>query len=100
MWFPVYEGWQALPLQPSVAFGDPLPPDRTAILAEVTALLSPVQLVSKEWAVQYLAEKLGYDFPKDMLTTAASEAQAALDAEAAQIAANAGQTPQDQGVPQ
>jgi hypothetical protein len=99
MWFPVYEGWQALPLQPSVAFGDPLPPDRTAILAEVTALLSPVQLVSKEWAVQYLAEKLGYDFPKDMLTTAASEAQAALDAEAAQIAANAGQTPQD-GAPQ
>jgi hypothetical protein len=94
MWFPVYEGWQPLPLQPTVAFGDPLPPDRAAIIAEVTALLAPVQLVSKEWAVKYLAEKLGYDFPADMLTTASAEQQAALDAEAAQIAANAGQLPQ------
>lgn len=93
MWFPVYEGWNPLPLQPSVSFGDPLPPDRAAIIAEVTALLAPVQLVSKEWAVGYLAEKLGYKFPADMLTTAAAEQQATLDAEAAQIAANAGQTP-------
>lgn len=99
MWFPVYEGWQALPLQPSVVFGDPLPPDRAAIIAEVTSLLSPVQIVSKEWAAKYLAERLGYDFPDNMLTVAAAEQQAALDAEAAQIAANAGQTPQD-GAPQ
>jgi hypothetical protein len=93
MWFPAYEGWPALPLQPSVAFGDPLPPDRNAILAEIMALLSPVQLVSKEWAVQYLAEKLGYDFPANMLDTANAEQQATLDAEAQQIAANAGQLP-------
>jgi hypothetical protein len=93
MWFPVYEGWAPLPLQPSAAFGDPLPPDRAAIIAEISALLSPVQLVSKEWAVKYLAEKLGYDFPADMLTMANAEQQATLDAEAAQIAANAGQTP-------
>lgn len=93
MWFPVYEGWAPLPLQPSVVFGDPLPPDRAAIIGEITALLAPVQLVSKEWAVKYLGEKLGYDFPADMLTKAAAEAQQALDAEAAQIAANAGQTP-------
>jgi hypothetical protein len=76
-----------------VAFGDPLPPDRNAILAEIMALLSPVQLVSKEWAVQYLAEKLGYDFPANMLDTANAEQQATLDAEAQQIAANAGQLP-------
>lgn len=94
MWFPVYEGLQPLPLQPSVAFGDPLPPDRNAIIQEVTSLLAPVQIVSKEWAAQYLAEKLGYDFPSDMLATAAAEQQATLDAEAQQIAANAGQTPQ------
>lgn len=93
MWFPVYEGLQPLPMQPGVVFGDPLPPDRTAIIAEVMALLSPVQLVSKEWAATYLAEKLGYNFPADMLTKAAAEAQATLDAEAAQIAANAGQVP-------
>ena len=95
MWFPVYEGWQPLPLQPGVVFGDPLPPDRNAIIQEVMALLTPVQLVSKEWAVGYLAEKLGYDFPADMLATANAEAQATLDAEAAQIAANAGQLPQE-----
>jgi hypothetical protein len=92
MWFPVYEGWQALDLQPGVVFGDPLPPDRTALVAEVLSLLSPVQLVSKEWAVGYLAEKLGYQFPADMLTTAAAEAQATLDAEGARIAQEAGQT--------
>jgi hypothetical protein len=94
MWFPAYEGWNPLPLQPSVIFGDPLPPDRNAIIAEVMALLSPVQLVSKEWAVDYLAEKLGYDFPADMLAKASAEQQATLDAEAQQIAANAGQIPQ------
>lgn len=93
MWFPVYEGWQPLPLQPSVTFGDPLPPDRKAIIEEVMSLLSPVQIVSKRWAAEYLAQKLGYQFPEGMLEEAAAEAQAALDAEAAQIAANAGQVP-------
>ena len=92
MWFPVYEAWTPLQVQPGVVFGDPLPPDRNAVITEVMALLTPVQLVSKEWAVAYLAEKLGYDFPIDMLTTAAAEAQATLDAEGARIAQEAGQT--------
>lgn len=95
MWFPTYEGWNPLPVQPSVVFGDPLPLDRTAIIAEVMALLSPVQLVSKEWAAGYLAEKLGYTFPTGMLEQAAAEQQQALDAEAAQIATNAGQVPEE-----
>lgn len=94
MWFPVYEGWNPLPVQPSVVFGDPLPPDRVAVIQEIMGLLAPVQLVSKEWAASYLSEKLGYNFPADMLVTAAAEQQATLDAEAAQIAANAGQVPQ------
>jgi hypothetical protein len=93
MWFPVYEGWNPLQLQPSVAFGDPLPPDRAAVIAEVTSLLTPVRIVSLEWAAKYLSEKLGYDFPADMLAKAAAEQQALLDAEAAQIATNAGQVP-------
>jgi len=92
MWFPVYEGWQALPLQPSVIFGDPLPPDRTAILAEVTALVD-AGIASREWAVAYLDERLGYKFPAGMLAVAQQEQADALDAEAAQIAANAGQVP-------
>lgn len=93
MWFPVYEGWQPLDVQPGVVFGDPLPPDREAVIREVMGMLSPVQIVSKEWAVGYLAEKLGYEFPAGMVEAAAAEQQAALDAEAALIAANAGQVP-------
>lgn len=100
MWFPVYEGWNPLPLQPSVVFGDPLPPDRQAIITEVMALLAPVQIVSKAWAVQYLSEKLGYKFPAGMLDEAMAEQQATLDAEAAQIAANAGQVPGSDGDPE
>lgn len=92
MWFPVYEGWQPLPLQPSVVFGDPLPQDRSAILEEVTAMLT-AGVISKEWAAGYLAEKLGFKFPEGMVEQAAAEQQAALDAEAAQIATNAGQLP-------
>lgn len=92
MWFPVYEGWQPLPLQPSATFGDPLPPDRAAVILETTTLLA-AGVISKEFAVQYLADKLGFQFPPGMLETAAAEQQAALDAEAAQIAANAGQVP-------
>jgi hypothetical protein len=93
MWFPVYEGWNALPLQPSVVFGDPLPADRAATIKEVTDLVT-AGIASKEWAVSYLAEKLGFKFPSGMLEVAQAEQQAALDAEAAQIAANAGQLPE------
>jgi hypothetical protein len=95
MWFPVYEGWNPLDVQPGVVFGDPLPPDREAVIREVTSLLSPVQIVTKEWAATYLAEKLGYDFPPGMTAAAAAEAQATLDAEGARIAAEAGQVPVD-----
>jgi hypothetical protein len=95
MWFPVYEGWQPLPLQPSVIFGDPLPPDRTAILTEVMTLVSG-GIASKEWAIAYLAERLGYTFPDGMLAVAQAEQQAALDVEVAQIAANAGQLPAEE----
>jgi hypothetical protein len=90
MWLPAYESWNALPLQPSVVFGDPLPPDRTAIITEVTTLVTS-GIVTKEWAAEYLAQKLGYDFPADMVQQAAAEQQAALDAEGARIAAEAGQ---------
>lgn len=93
MWFPAYEGWTPLPLQPSVHFGDPLPIDRTATLAEIVQMLA-VGLVSKEWAVGYLKDKLGYDFPDGMLEVAAAEQQATLDAMGARIdAAAAGTTP-------
>lgn len=92
MWFPTYEGWEPLPLQPSVVFGDPLPPDRTAILQEVSVLVT-LGIATREWAAGYLAERLGYKFPAGMVAEAMAEQQAALDAEAQQIATNAGQLP-------
>ncbi len=90
MWFPAYEGWNPLPLQPSVVFGDPLPPDRPAIITEITTLVAS-NIVTREWAAEYLAEKLGYKFPVNMVAEAMAQQQAALDAEGARIAAEAGQ---------
>lgn len=90
MWFPVYEGWQPLPLQPGVVFGDPLPLDRTALITEITGLVA-AGIISKEFAAQYLDEKLGFGFPEGMVAQATEEQQAALDAEGARIAAEAGQ---------
>lgn len=90
MWFPVYEGWNPLPVQPGVVFGDPLPLDRTSIITEVTALVT-AGIMSKEFAAQYLDEKLGFGFPEGMVAEATAEQQAALDAEGARIAAEAGQ---------
>lgn len=90
MWFPVYEGWAPLPVQPGVVFGDPLPLDRTATITEITGLVTS-GIISKAFAASYLDEKLGFGFPEGMLQEAAAEQQAALDAEGARIAAEAGQ---------
>lgn len=48
------------------SFGDPLPLDRAAILDEITKMVT-AGLMSKEFAVKYLSERLGYQFPSDML---------------------------------
>lgn len=90
MWFPVYEGWQPLDVQPGVVFSDPLPPDRAAVVTEITTLAT-AGIISKAWAAGYLSEKLGYNFPSGMVEEAAAEQAAALDAEATRIAAEAGQ---------
>lgn len=93
-WFPAYEGWQPLQLQPGVVFGDPLPLDRQSIITEVTTLVQS-GIVTKEWAAEYLAERLGYKFPINMVADAMAQQQAALDAEGARIAAEAGQMVND-----
>lgn len=91
MWFPTYEGWNALDMQPGTVFGDPLPPDRTAIVAEVTALVT-AGIMSKEFAAEYLADALGYKFPPNMVAIATEEQMALIDAEGARISTEAGQT--------
>jgi hypothetical protein len=59
----------------SNSFGDPLPPDEDKIIDRVTKLVT-AGLVSKEWAVKYLSDQLGYQFPADMLDSIAAEADA------------------------
>lgn len=89
MWMPL-EGVTADPADITISnsFGDPLPTDRAATIAEVTALVT-AGLMSKEFAVSYLGAKLGYQFPADMLTAIMSEA----DAVAARMAAELGAAP-------
>jgi hypothetical protein len=97
MWFPTYEAWSALPIQPSLLFGDPIPVDRQAVITEITQLVAS-GIASKEWAAKYLSEKLGYDFPADMVAKAAAEQQSALDAMGGRIDAAAGNAPTDPAV--
>lgn len=67
MWLPTYEG---LPTgtgaQAVSTVGDPLPLDRNAVLTEITTLLTN-NLISIPYAQQLVSEKLGYDFPAEML---------------------------------
>lgn len=79
MWFPVYEGLDPKGVTLRMTFGDPLPPDRKAILAEITEMVT-AGLISKAFAAQLLRERLGYDIPKDDQAAAAEEQAQTLDA--------------------
>lgn len=79
MWLPAYEGWEALPVQPSVVFGDPLPIDRAAVMKEILDMVA-AKVVSVEWAQSELSRRLGYGFPANMLATIVAEEQQFLDA--------------------
>lgn len=63
-------------------FGDPMPVDRAALVTEITTLVTQ-GLMSKEFAIQILKDRLGYDFPVDMM----NQINAAADAEAARVQA-------------
>lgn len=68
MWLPV-DGTSVPPgLMITNTFGDPLPSDRAAVIAEVIALVtSTPPLMSQAFAIDYLRERLGFDFPEGML---------------------------------
>lgn len=84
MWFPAYEGWPALQVEPSVSFGSPLPVDRAATLKEIIDMLT-ARVISIEYAQQAISEKLGYQFPTGMLATIISEQTQLLDATGARL---------------
>lgn len=93
-WFPAYEGWQPLPVRPSITFADPIPTDRTAVLSEILQMVA-ARVVSVEWAQKELAERLGYAFPAGMIASIVKEQQSLLDLTGARIDAAATAPPAD-----
>lgn len=81
MWSPVDSVAITEDVTVADSFDDPLPVDRTAVVAEITALVT-AGLMSKEFALTVLKAKLGYDFPSDMLDSISADA----DAESARVA--------------
>jgi hypothetical protein len=69
-------------------FGDPLPRDRAAILAEVIALRT-AGLITLTFAVEYLQQMLGFQFPPEMLAQLESEDVGAVGGRIATEAAGA-----------
>lgn len=94
-WAPAYEARQPIEgvFNINVTFGDPMPVDRAAVIAEVVALLG-AGIIDAQYAQQYLADKLGFNFPKDLLDRMSAAATAALDAEAARLGLEAGNGPE------
>lgn len=90
-WAPGYEGRQPIDgvFTVNVTFGDPMPVDRAAVIAEIVALIT-AKIIDVQFAQQYLADKLGFNFPTDLLDRMASADAAVLDAQAARLGLEAG----------
>jgi hypothetical protein len=99
-WGPAYEGTQPIEgiFDINVSFGDAMPVDRASVIAEVVALLT-AQIVDVQWAQAHLSEKLGIQFPTDLLARMASAQTAALDAQATRLGIEAGNGPAVPGQP-
>lgn len=90
-WAPAYDGRQPIEGQftVDVSFGDAMPVDRASVIAEVTDLLA-AGIIDAQFAQQYLSEKLGFNFPADLLARMAAAQTAALDSEASRLGLEAG----------
>ena len=71
MWLPAYEGITTGARAGSIV-DDPMPVNREAVLAEIILLLTN-SLISIAYAQQLISEKLGYEFPEEMLETIVTE---------------------------
>lgn len=84
-WLPAYEGVGGNGVVVTVAFGDPLPVNREAVVKEVTELVG-AKVISARYAAAILKEKLGYEIdPEEMVREIASEQVAMLDLAASRI---------------
>lgn len=85
MWFPAYESVDFGGVLYTIVFGDPLPIDRAAIIAEIKDLVDS-KIIPIRFALQILKDKLGYDVdPMAMAAEVMSEQSALLDAAAARV---------------
>lgn len=81
MWMPAYEGFAPNLAQAVSIVDDPMPVNRKSIIDEVVALLgTEPPVISTEYARQYLAEKLGMEFPAEMGEAITAEQSALTDA--------------------
>lgn len=88
-WGPAYEGLNAGGLVVTVAFSDPLPVNREAVVKEVTELVKN-KVITVQYALQILKDKLGYDVdPAVMAGEIAAAAQQELDTMGARLDAAA-----------
>jgi hypothetical protein len=91
MWMPI-DGFTAPPgFMITNSFGDPLPRDRAAMIAEVTDLKT-AGLMTVAFAIDYLKRMLGFQFPDDMAAQLAAEVSTA-DPVGNRILAEAAGTP-------
>lgn len=79
MWLPAYEQMSVPASQAVSIVDDPLPQDRKAVLAEIIQLVT-ANLISIAYAQQLVSEKLGYEFPEEMLADIVNEAKALAEA--------------------
>jgi hypothetical protein len=66
MWLPTFEQVNTGEARAASIVDDPMPVNRKAVLDEVIAMLTN-NIISIEYAQQLLSEKLGYEFPEEML---------------------------------
>ncbi len=71
MWMPAYEGLSIDAVALSIT-DDAMPVNRKEVLEEVSIMLTS-NLISIAYAQQYVSEKLGYDFPAEMLEAIVTE---------------------------
>lgn len=73
MWMPAYESITT-PARASSIIGDALPINREKTLAEIIQMVtSTPPIISVEYAQQLISEKLGYEFPAEMLAAIVTE---------------------------
>jgi hypothetical protein len=91
-WMPAYEGYNANGAVVTPSFGNKLPVNRKEEIDEIVTLKKE-GIISTEYALTLLQQRLGFQIPADMLDQLLAEQQTMLDATGARIDAEANAAP-------